>query len=184
MAETAKPGLLERVEEEAREILPLWHWFSVTACFFLLFQLADIYAAQIKLGSGMLQREEIIAILVAQVVGMLALVIFGSLDKKKGYSHRLLRLPDPRETPPGPFRLGAGMASLIPGLWWIVPALSTLAGLYIGFFALDDRNSPEATFWLSQELLGWFLILVLGTLGILTVAGRFIGQRLRKRAAR
>ena len=26
MADTAKPGLLERIEEQAREVPPLWQW--------------------------------------------------------------------------------------------------------------------------------------------------------------
>ena len=111
----------------------------------------------------------------------MGLGLLGNLDKKKGYSLRLLRLSDPRELRPGPFRLGAGIVGLIPGLWWMGPVLGTPAYVYIGFVALDDRNSPEEIFWLSQELLGWLLILVLGALGILTLAGLFIGQRLREK---
>lgn len=145
-ANTAKPVLLKRVEEKARETSPLWQWLFAAASFFVLIQLGYVYAAQIKQASGILRYEEMITILGAQAVGILGLGLLGNLDKKKGYSHRLLRLSDPRELPPGPFRLGAGMVGLIPGLWWIGPVLGTPAYVYIGFVALDDRNSPEEIF--------------------------------------
>ena len=183
MADKAKQGLLERTEDGAREASPLWQWVTTTVLIFLPIELGYLYAAQVEQASGMLDYDAIMTILYCQGGGAMAMLFLGMLDMSKGYSRRLLRMPDPKQQPPGPYRIGSGLVGLIPGLQWIGPALGGV-GLSLIIGMMESRGPmvyPDEVFWRGREGFRWLLAAFLGFQGAVTLVGLIVRQRLRER---
>jgi hypothetical protein len=182
MADAARPGLLERIEEQAREVPPLWQWLlwlGLTSLPTLLFAAC---VALIERASGpMHPASYLIALIAVLGVTVIAFIVF-AVDTQNGYSRRLLRQPKPEESKPGVFRLAWGMFAVFYQKWWVIPvmivgivAASTLAGG-------DEAARPVSViFWNGMANLGWYFAYILGAMGLLVFVGLIIRQRLQKR---
>lgn len=182
MSDTARSSLLERIEEKAREATPLWQWLVSIVPVFLPIQLGYFYAAHLERVSGILRYDDIMTILYAQAAGAMGLLFLGILDMSKGYSRKLLRRPDPKAQPPGPFRLGGGLIGVIYRPWWGIPLMAVSFPIFMRLVESEELVIyPDEIFWQSRALFGWFFVAVLGTLGAVTFVGLIVRQRLRER---
>lgn len=181
MAKTAKPGLLERIEEQACEVPPLWQWLLWLGLAGLPTLLFAAGVALVECASGPMNRDSYLISMIALLVVTVIAFIGIAVDTQKGFSRRLLRQPKPEESKPGVFRLAWGMLAVFYRKWWVMPvmiagivAVSTLAGG-------DEAARPiRVMFWNLIANLGWYFAYILGAMGLLPLVGLIIRQRLQK----
>jgi hypothetical protein len=183
MADPARPGLLERIEEQAREVPPLWQWLLWLGLMSLPTLLVAACVALIECASRPMHRNSYLIALIA-LLGVSAIEVIGvAVDMKNGYSRRLLRQPEPEDSKPGVFRLAWGMLAVFYRNWWILPvmivgivAASTLTG------GDQAMRTVSVIFWNGIANLGWFFASILGAMGLLVIVGMIIRHRQQVRA--
>lgn len=180
--EKPKAALLDRIEERAREALPLWQCLFVVGLAGLPILLGFGYAALAERSVWRLPSHEYETVIHVQGVAAIVLFLVGVMDIKMGWSRKLFRIPEPHSLPSGPFCLGFAFIEVYYRPWWGVP-LGVLGTIFL--FHLIDDDEPAITvsrvFWNSRELYGWFFAAVLTVMGTIFLLGLVVQQRLRQR---
>lgn len=182
MMGSPKFALLDRIEEGAREATPLWQWLFLVGLIGLPILMGFGYAALAERTVWRLHSYEYEAIIRIQGVATIVMFFVGIMDIKMGWSHKLFRQPEPRNLPPGPFRLGFAFIEMIYRPWWGLPL-----GIFgmISLFHLIADGGPAITvsrvFRDSRELFGWLFATILAATVMVVLVGLVVQQRLRAR---